>query len=69
MQELQRPRVGDEHTLKCDALGAKGDGIFHIGRFVLIVPDTKERLFYHVKVTRVLDKVAFGESLGEATHG
>ena len=47
-------------NLEIISIGKKGDGVGKISNFVVIVPNTQEGQTYKVKVTRVLDTVAFG---------
>lgn len=59
-------RVGDELDVKIEAVGAKGDGIAKVKGFVIFVPGVKEGETVRVRVTRVLRKVGFAETMGEA---
>lgn len=59
--------VGDELDVKIEAVGAKGDGIAKVKGFVIFVPGAKEGETVRVKVTRVLRKVGFAETIGGAT--
>lgn len=68
-ERTKRPERGERYTLLCDNIGEKGDGIFHVERFVLIVPGTKPGRWYEVEVTNVRERVAFGEVLREVQHG
>ena len=58
-------REGDIIDEKCIAIGKKGDGIFKKEGFVIIVPDAQEGREYQIKITKVNEKVAFGEILQE----
>lgn len=58
-------KVGDELTVKIEAVGEKGDGIAKKDGFVLFVPSTKQGDEVKIKVTRVLQKVGFAEVVGE----
>jgi len=58
-------QVGDVIALKIEAVGEKGDGIAKIEGFVIFVPNTKEGDEVKVKITKVLQKVGFGEVVGE----
>ena len=58
-------KVGDELTVKIEAVGEKGDGIAKKDGFVLFVPGTKQGDEVKIKVTRVLQKVGFAEVAGE----
>lgn len=58
--------VGDEIDVKIEAVGEKGDGVAKVKGFVLFVPGVKEGDTVRVRVTKVLRKVGFAESLGPA---
>ena len=62
-------KVGDELTVKIEAVGEKGDGIAKKDGFVLFVPGTKQGDEARIKVTRVLQKVGFAEVVGEKSDG
>ena len=53
--------VGDELTVKIEAVGEKGDGICKKDGFVLFVPGVKEGDEVKIRVTKVLRKVGFAE--------
>lgn len=63
MEKQNKLRVfeGEQYKLKCLGLGEKGDGIFKKDKFVIIVPGTEPSKVYEIKVTKVTQKVAFGE--------
>ena len=48
-----------------ESIGAKGDGIAKINNFVIIVPGVQEGEKVKVKITKVLNKMAFGEVVNE----
>ncbi len=54
-------KEGDIITERCYSIGKKGDGIFKYERFIVIVPNTRVDHEYKIKITRVNEKVAFGE--------
>ncbi len=60
-------KVGDEITVKIEAVGEKGDGIAKIKGFVIFVPNAKEGEDVKVRITKVLRKVGFGEIVGAAS--
>ena len=60
-------KVGDEISVKIEAVGEKGDGIAKKDGFVLFVPNTKEGDNVKVRVTRVLRKVGFAEVITEGS--
>lgn len=59
-------KVGDEVDVRIEAVGEKGDGIAKVKGFVIFVPGVKEGDEVRIKITRVLKKVGFGESIGDA---
>ena len=58
-------KVGDEIEVKIEAVGEKGDGIAKVSGFVIFVPGTEVGKTYKIRITRVLQKVAFAEVIGE----
>ncbi len=60
-------REGEEIDVTIEAVGEKGDGIAKQKGFVLFIPNTKAGERVHIKITRVLAKVGFGQVLGPAT--
>ena len=58
-------KVGDELSVKIEAVGEKGDGIAKKDGFVLFVPNTKQGDEVKIRVTRVLQKVGFAEVVGQ----
>ena len=58
--------VGDELTVKIEAVGAKGDGVARKDGFVLFVPNVKEGQEVRIRVTKVLKKVGFAEVVGSS---
>jgi predicted RNA-binding protein with TRAM domain len=67
-RQLSPPvKEGEELDVTIEAVGEKGDGVAKHKGFVLFVPNTKAGERVHIKVTRVLQKVGFGQSLGPAT--
>ncbi|HLD10875.1 MAG TPA: TRAM domain-containing protein [Candidatus Nanoarchaeia archaeon] len=60
-------KEGDIVDLKIEADGTKGDGIAKVEGFIVFVKDAKKGDELKVKITRVLDKYAFGEVLGEGS--
>ena len=53
--------VGEVFVAKCEGKGSKGAGMFRKEGFVIFVEDAEEGKEYEIKVTKVLDRVAFGE--------
>ena len=58
-------KVGDELTVKIEAVGEKGDGIAKKDGFVLFVSGTKQGDEVKITVTRGIQKVGFAEVVGE----
>jgi len=52
---------GETYTGVIDAVGGKGDGVLRIKGFVVFVPNVTKGDFVKVKITKVLQKVSFGE--------
>lgn len=52
---------GETYTGMIDAVGEKGDGVLRIKGFVVFVPGVQKGDYVKVKVTKVLQKVSFGE--------
>ena len=59
--------VGQEITVKIEAVGEKGDGIAKVKGFVIFIPNAKQDEEVKVRITRVLRKVAFAEVIGGAS--
>ena len=59
-------REGEEVDVTIEAVGEKGDGIAKVKGFVIFVAGTKAGERVRIKVTRVLQKVGFGQVLGPA---
>lgn len=59
-------KEGEEHDVRVEGVGEKGDGIVRIKGFVVFVPGVKEGDEVRVKIVRVLSKVGFGEVTGKA---
>ena len=57
-------QVGEELDVRIEAVGEKGDGIARKRGFVLFVPNTKEGDEVRIRITKVLSKVGFAESIG-----
>ena len=62
-------KVGEELTVKIEAVGEKGDGIAKVKGFVIFVPNTKQGEEVKIRITKVLKKVAFAEVAGAASEG
>ena len=59
-------KVGDELSVKIEAVGDKGDGICRKDGFVLVVPGTKKGDKVKIRVTKVLKSVGFADVIGKA---
>jgi predicted RNA-binding protein with TRAM domain len=57
--------VGEELDVVIDDVGGRGDGIAKIDGFVIFVPNTKKSDAVHIKITKVLRNVGFGEVISE----
>lgn len=60
-------KEGEEIDVTIESVGEKGDGMAKVQGFVLFVPGTKAGERVKVRVTRVLAKVGFAQSIGPAT--
>jgi predicted RNA-binding protein with TRAM domain len=54
-------KQGDLLDIKIEFAGKKGDGVAKMNDYVIFVPNVKEGDDLNVKITKVLDKVAFAE--------
>ena len=54
-------KENDEIKEICISIGKKGDGIFKVKGFVVIVPDAKRGKSYNIRITKVLSRIGFGE--------
>ncbi len=54
-------KEGEVYTGVIDAVGEKGDGVLRIKGFVVFVPKVAKGDFIKVRITKVLQKVSFGE--------
>jgi len=59
-------KEGEEIDVTIEAVGEKGDGVAKQKGFVLFIPNTKAGERVRIKVTRVLQKVGFGQVIGPA---
>ena len=53
----------DVIDLEITSVGSKGDGVGKIGNFIVMVPTSRKGEICKVKITRVLQKMAFGEKI------
>ena len=60
-------KEGETVNLKCESIGDKGDGIFKLDGFVIIVPATKVDETYNIKIHTVRPRVAFGDVVESET--
>ena len=58
-------KLGEELTVKIEAVGEKGDGIAKKDGFVIFVPGVKEGQEVKIRITKVLRKVGFAEVVTE----
>ena len=54
-------RVGQEIEGRIDSVGAKGDGILRVNNMIIFVPGGELDKVVKVRITRILEKNAFGE--------
>ena len=57
-------KEGAELEVTIGAVGKKGDGVAKVDDYLIFVPGTEEGQTVKVKVTKVLEKVAFAETEG-----
>lgn len=55
--------VGEEYEVKIESVGSKGDGLAKIEGFAVFVDKSEMDQRLRMRVTKVLDKVAFAEIL------
>ncbi|MBU0980796.1 MAG: TRAM domain-containing protein [Nanoarchaeota archaeon] len=60
-------REGEELDVKIEAIAEKGDGIAKKDGFVIFVPNVNVGDEVRIRVTKVLRRVAFSETVGEAS--
>ena len=65
MRYKQPIKENEVHNLICEGVGEKGDGICKVDGFVIFVKEAKQGESYNVKITKVLQKVAFGEIVSD----
>ena len=58
-------KVGEEVDVTIEAVGAKGDGIAKKEGFVIFVPNTSTGDNVRIRITKVLNNVAFAEVAGQ----
>lgn len=59
-------KVGEEVEVTIEAVGAKGDGIAKKEGFVIFVPGAKQGETVLIRITKVLNNMAFAEVAGKA---
>jgi len=62
--EGKKLEVGTDLEVQIGTVGSKGDGIAKVNNNVVFVPGTKEGDLVKVKITKVINNVAFGEKEG-----
>lgn len=62
-------KEGEEIDVAIEAIAAKGDGIAKKQGFVIFVPGTKVGDNVKIRITKVLQKVAFSEIIGRNAAG
>lgn len=61
IQLMAEIKQGDLLDIKIEFAGKKGDGVAKMNDYVIFVPNVKEGDDLNVKITKVLDNVAFAE--------
>ncbi len=64
-QKAAPVKVGEEVDVTIEAVGAKGDGIAKKEGFVIFVPNTSKGDNVRVRITKVLNNMAFAEVAGQ----
>ena len=64
-QKVAPVRVGEEVDVTIEAVGAKGDGIAKKEGFVIFVPNTGKGDNVRIRITKVLNNMAFAEVAGQ----
>ncbi len=62
-------KVGEEVEVTIEAVGAKGDGIAKKEGFVIFVPKAGKGDTVRIRITKVLNNMAFAEVAGQAGSG
>ncbi len=62
-------KVGEEVEVTIEAVGAKGDGIAKKEGFVIFVPNAAKGDTVRIRITKVLNNMAFAEVAGQAGSG
>ena len=62
-------RVGEEVDVTIEAVGAKGDGIAKKEGFVIFVPNASKGDSVRIRITKVLNNMAFAEVAGQGGSG
>ena len=62
------PQVDQEFDVTIESIGQKGDGVAKRNGFIIFVPETKRGETVRVRITKVLEKFAFGEIVSEEEY-
>ncbi len=62
-------KEGQEYDISIEAVGAKGDGIGKVNNFVVFVAGGQQGDRMRIRITRVFNRFAVGEKVGEASQG
>lgn len=65
MEKIPPVTKGETVILQVKKLGEKGDGIAYFDKYVILIPNTKVKKFYKIKITRILKSHGFGKVLEE----
>lgn len=68
-QRVAPVKVGEEVEVTIEAVGAKGDGIAKKEGFVIFVPNAGKGDTVRIRITKVLNNMAFAEVAGQAGSG
>lgn len=68
-QKAAPVRVGEEVDVTIEAVGAKGDGIAKKEGFVIFVPNASKGDSVRIRITKVLNNMAFAEVAGQGEGG
>ncbi|MBN2880746.1 TRAM domain-containing protein [Candidatus Woesearchaeota archaeon] len=56
-------KVGEEYDVVIESVGHKGDGLAKIDNFAIFVKETHKGDELKIRITKVLEKVAFAEKV------
>ena len=62
--EYAKLNIDEEFDVKIISVGRKGDGVAKKDGFIIFVPDTRQGDTVRIRITKVMDRFAFGEVIG-----